>query len=52
VALSVTQRKNFVLHLHEGNALPMCVEHAAERDTLALVARSFWAMNRERWKSL
>jgi hypothetical protein len=45
VALSVTHRKNFVLQLHEGNTLPMCVEHSTERDTLALVARSFWAMS-------
>lgn len=45
MALSVTHRKNFVLQLHEGNTLPMCVEHSTERDTLALVARSFWAMS-------
>ncbi|KAK3261378.1 hypothetical protein CYMTET_29711, partial [Cymbomonas tetramitiformis] len=50
IILSKTQPNTFVMSLHEGTNLPMAVEHTYERDLVALVARGFWAMNREKWK--
>lgn len=44
VILSSQNPYTFVLQVHQGLSLPFAVQHIMERDLLALVARSYWAL--------
>jgi len=44
VILSTRNPYTFVLQVHQGLSLPFGVDHLMERDLVALVARSFWAL--------
>ena len=44
VVLSAARMNTLVVQLGEGEALPLAVDAIHERDLIALVARSFWAL--------
>ena len=44
VVLSAARMNTLVVQLGEGEAMPLAVDAIHERDLIALVARSFWAL--------